>query len=125
MLYWAEGDKCRNSVRISTSDPEVLVFFAKFLREHFDVANAKMLIACNLFADHLEHLREIERYWLARVALPSSSLRKSMVNVYSKYSKKTRTNRPALRNLQARCPQHAHRPDDLRVDAGVRMLRAS
>ncbi|HEY2542071.1 MAG TPA: hypothetical protein VGH92_03370 [Gaiellaceae bacterium] len=93
MLHWAEGDKCRNSVRISNSDPEVLVFFASFLREHFGVADAKMLVACNLFADHVDRQREIERYWLDRLGLPPSSLRKSMVNVYSKYSKKTRTNR--------------------------------
>ncbi len=93
MLYWAEGDKCRNSVRISNADPEVLVFFAKFLRTHFGVADEKMLVACNLFADHLDRQREIERYWLDRLGVPPSSLRKSMVNVYSKYSKKTRKNR--------------------------------
>ena len=37
MLFWAEGDKQRNTVRISNADPEVLVFFAGFLREHFGV----------------------------------------------------------------------------------------
>ena len=93
MLYWAEGDKCRNSVRISNADPEVLVFLSKFLRTHFGVADEKMLVACNLFADHLDRQREIERYWLDRLGVPPSSLRKSMVNVYSKYSKKTRKNR--------------------------------
>lgn len=30
MLYWAEGAKARNSVKITNSDPEVLVYFAKF-----------------------------------------------------------------------------------------------
>ena len=90
MLYWAEGDKCRNSVRISNSDPEVLVFFSTFLREQFGVRDEKMLIACNLFADHIERQRDIERHWLDRLGLPPSSLRKSTVNVYSKYSQKKR-----------------------------------
>lgn len=93
MLYWAEGDKCRNSVRISNSDPEVLVFFAAFLRTHFEVESDRILLSCNLFADHIERQRAIERYWLERLGLPPTSLRKSMVNIYSKYSKKTRTNR--------------------------------
>ena len=94
MLYWAEGDKCRNSVRISNADPELLVLFVSFLREHFEVPNERMNIACNLFADHLEQQREIEHFWLTRLGLSPRSLRKSTVNVYSKYSKKARTNRP-------------------------------
>src|SRR3982750_2023072 len=49
MLYWAEGDKCRNAVRIANSDPEVLVVFVEFLRRHFEVGPEKVTIACNLF----------------------------------------------------------------------------
>jgi hypothetical protein len=45
-----------------------------------------MKIHCNLFADHLERQREIEDFWLAVLGLPRSSLRKSIVNAYSKYS---------------------------------------
>lgn len=52
-----------------------------------------MSVYCNLFADHLERQREIEDYWLARIGLPRACLRKSMVNVYSKYSKKKRIGR--------------------------------
>lgn len=48
---------------------------------------------CNLFADHLERQREIERFWLEALRLPQSCLRKSKVNVYSKHSQKKRQNR--------------------------------
>jgi hypothetical protein len=41
-------------------------------------------ITCNLF---------VEKFWLDTLALPSASLCKSVVNVYSKYTKKKRTNR--------------------------------
>ena len=78
---------------MSNSDPEVLVVFAAFLRDYFAVPPERMTIACNLFADHLDRQREIESYWLTRLGLPPSSLRKSMVNIYSKHSKKTRKNR--------------------------------
>jgi transcriptional regulator with XRE-family HTH domain len=91
MLYWAEGAKERNSLKIVNSDPALLNVFAAFLRRHFEVPSESMLIRCNLFADHLERQREIEAYWLATLQLPESSLRRSMVNVYSKYSLKKRT----------------------------------
>jgi predicted transcriptional regulator len=93
MLYWAEGDKCRNSVRIANADPELIACFAAFLREHFCVASERMTLSCNLFADHVERQHEIEQYWLDRLGLPPSSLRKSIVNVYSKYSLKKRANK--------------------------------
>lgn len=93
MLYWAEGDKSRNSVRITNSDPELVLSFATFLRQQFEVPSDRMNIHCYLFADHLEHQCKVEQFWLSRLALPSSSLRKSVVNVYSKYSLKKRANK--------------------------------
>jgi hypothetical protein len=93
MLLWAEGDKCRNYVGMSNSDPEVLVFFARFLREEFAVSDTDMRVYCNLFADHFDRQRAIEGYWLERLELPRSSLGKTMVNVYSRYSLKKRTNK--------------------------------
>ena len=43
--------------------------------------------------DHLDRQVAIEDYWLARLELPRLCLRKSVVNVYSKYSLKKRTNK--------------------------------
>jgi hypothetical protein len=48
---------------------------------------------CNLFADHIERQDEIEQFWLDVAQLSKRSLCKSYVNVYSKHSKKKRTNR--------------------------------
>jgi hypothetical protein len=89
----AEGAKQRNSLKVTNADPEVLVFFARFLREHFVVRNEAMRVYCNLFADHLDRQCQIEDFWLMRLGLDRSSLRKSVVNVYSKHSQKKRTNR--------------------------------
>lgn len=93
MLYWAEGGKGRNQVRLSNSDPEVVRFFVRFLRECFELDDADIKVTCHLFADHLERHREIEQFWLDVLELPPSSLCRSVVNVYSKYSKKKRRNR--------------------------------
>jgi hypothetical protein len=93
MLHWAEGDKCRNSVRLSNSDPELVATFLGFLRRHFAVRDEEIAVYCNLFADHAERQGEIEEFWLAKLRLPRASLRKSSVNVYSKHSQKKRRNK--------------------------------
>lgn len=92
-LYWAEGEKCRNSVKIVNSDPQLLALFLSFLRTHFAVPNDWVGIACNLFADHLVRQQEIENYWLALLRLDRTSLKKTTINRYSKYSQKKRTNK--------------------------------
>jgi hypothetical protein len=93
MLYWAEGDKCRHAVTLSNSDPDLLSYFADFLRTYFAVTDDQFRVHCNLFADHVQSQRDIEQFWLARLSLPISCLRKSMVNSYSKYSQKKRVNK--------------------------------
>ena len=93
MLFWAEGSKERNSVIVTNADPEVLAFFGRFLRLEFGVTDEAMAIHCNLFADHLARQREIEQFWLDTLQLPPTALRKSIVNVYSKYSQKKRDNK--------------------------------
>jgi hypothetical protein len=92
MLYWAEGAKHPNAAKLSNSDPEVLRFFARFLRTCFHVPDGKMRVWCNLFADHVDRQHEIEGFWLDVLGLPQACLTKSTVNVYSKYSKRTRIN---------------------------------
>jgi hypothetical protein len=92
MLYWAEGAKERNVVGLSNSDADVVRFFLSFLRACFDVPDERVAIRCNLFADHLVRQREVEDFWLGYLGLPSTSLRKSIVNVYSKYSQRKRKN---------------------------------
>jgi hypothetical protein len=93
MLYWAEGAKDRNQIRFTNSDPEMARFFVRFLRTYFNLRDENIKVTCNLFADHVERQREIETFWLETLRLPPSSLCKSTVNVYSKYSKKKRTNK--------------------------------
>ncbi len=93
MLYWAEGSKRRNQLCFSNSDPEMVRFFVAFLKRYFDVRDTDIRITCHLFADHIEHQREVEQFWLNEAGLPCESLRKSVVNVYSRSSKRKRINK--------------------------------
>ena len=92
MLYWAEGAKSRNVVRLANSDSEVLRFFLAIPPAHFAVPDEKVRLWCNLFADHLPRQHEIEGFWLDVLELPRECLNKSTVNVYSKYSERKRKN---------------------------------
>jgi hypothetical protein len=83
----------RTAAELSNSDPEVIRFFAEFLRTCFGVPSERMRICCHLFADHVARQQEIEQFWLDIAGLPQSSLRKSMVNHYSRSSQRKRTNR--------------------------------
>jgi hypothetical protein len=93
MLFWAEGSRGRNSVIFTNSDPAMVKYFVRFLRECFAVPDDRIRITCNLFADHAERQQEIEDFWLETTGLPRSRLAKSIVNVYSKHSKKKRRNK--------------------------------
>ena len=93
MLYWAEGSKRRNQLCFSNSDPEMVRFFIAFLKTYFDIRARDIRITCHLFADHIEHQREVEQFWLNEAGLPGESLRKSVVNVYSRSSKRKRINK--------------------------------
>ena len=68
-------------------------FFAGFLRANFDVQEERIAVTCNLFADHVEKQREIEDFWLETLGLTRANLRRTIVNRYSKYSKKKRRNK--------------------------------
>jgi transcriptional regulator with XRE-family HTH domain len=92
MLYWAEGSKSRNQLAFSNSDPDMVRTFVRFLRAYFDLRPVDIRLACYLYADHAARQREIERFWLEVTGLTRPSLRKSVVNVYSKYSARKRIN---------------------------------
>jgi hypothetical protein len=90
MLCWAEGSKERNQLQFYNSDSAVARFFVDFLKTYFGLRGDEIRITCHLYADHLERQQEVEQHWLDALGLPPTSLRKSVVNVYSKYSQMKR-----------------------------------
>jgi hypothetical protein len=47
MLYWADGEKDRNTLRFYNSDPETVRLFVSFLR-YFDLRDEEIKITCYL-----------------------------------------------------------------------------
>lgn len=102
MLYWAEGAKDRNTLSFTNSDPAMMAFFVRFLRTHFAVPDRGIRVRCHLFvADAVERER-IEQEWLDVLGLPRSCLSPSMVNRYSRSSRKKRRGMLPLGTCQIR-----------------------
>jgi hypothetical protein len=80
MLYWAEGTKGRNQVRLCNSDLNMLSFFRRFLTSCFDVAPQRFSLSLHVYLGNGRSIREIEDYWLEALELPRTCLRKHSIN---------------------------------------------
>ncbi len=80
MLYWAEGNKCRSRLSLANSDRPMVVFFARFLRECFEVEAGRFTVTLNVYLGNGLSLKEVERHWLTALELPTTCLRKHTLN---------------------------------------------
>jgi transposase-like protein len=80
MLYWAEGSKTRNCVQLVNADPDLLATFLNFLRTCYAVPARAVTFSVNCFLGNGLSLAEVETWWLARLGLPGTCLRKAVVN---------------------------------------------
>jgi transposase len=80
MLFWAEGAKRRNTIQFTNSDPNMLAVFRKFLVEAMAIPPDEIAMSINVYTNNGMTIEEIERYWLDLLKLPSTSVRKHMLN---------------------------------------------
>jgi hypothetical protein len=78
MLYWAEGAKSRCAIGFSNSDPRMVLLFRRFLTD--SLGREAIRLSLNVYTNNGLSIEEIERYWLDLLGLPTSSLRKHMLN---------------------------------------------
>lgn len=88
-LYWGEGSKDRNSVKISNSDLYLLLIFKRFLFECFGISNEDIMLRIQCY-DDIHSVEEIENYWLRNLEIPRSCIRKTTINKVSPYSTEKR-----------------------------------
>jgi hypothetical protein len=79
MLYAGSGDKAnRQLVRLSSSDPLLIVVFVRFMRKYFPIETKdKMKLTILSYEDH--HIPTIEGYWLKMTGLQRENLYKTQV----------------------------------------------
>jgi hypothetical protein len=86
MLYWGEGAKARNVLRLSNSDCDLIEFFVRFLRESLLIEDTAIAIRIYCYLGNGFTKEEIEQYWLNALNLPRESLRKTVINAQPRSS---------------------------------------
>jgi transcriptional regulator with XRE-family HTH domain len=90
MLYWAEGTRSRNQLGFTNSDPDMVDLFVHCLRRCYGVSDQRIALTINVHLGNGLTLEEIEEWWLRRLGLPRSSLRRPVVNRPSRASQRKR-----------------------------------
>ncbi len=90
LLYWGEGAKSRHSLSFANSDVEMVRVWMNLLRTSLQAAEERIRITCYLYADHTEVQTGIEDFWLRVTGLSRSNMCRSMVNNYSRSSRRKR-----------------------------------
>lgn len=84
-LYWAEGRKARD-FEITNSDPNLIIFFVKWLNDIFGINPDKLTASLNIY--HQQKEEEIKRFWSDLTEIPIDNFRKSYIKPSSKNYKK-------------------------------------
>jgi len=80
MLYWAEGAKSRNSLKLANSDPNMLAFFTRFLKECFGVSPDDFVARVNCYTTPELSADDVELYWSAKLGIPRAVFQKATVD---------------------------------------------
>ena len=80
MLYWAEGRKRRNSLELTNSDPDMLQFYMRFLRESLGVEDGQIRLEINCYVNNGISESQIAQFWLEKLQLTQHCLVKTQVN---------------------------------------------
>lgn len=91
MLYWAEGEKNRNRVYMSNSDPNLLKIFKEFLQEFYKIPNEKFKIY--IHCHNAEDAIIFENKWLEELSLCKDNLGKTTILNSEKHNTGKRSNK--------------------------------
>ena len=78
MLFWAEGNKERTTVRLVNTDRDMVRFFVDFLKQYFNCEVKDFTIRVDAYLDNGKTSTEIENYWVSELGLSRECLRKSV-----------------------------------------------
>lgn len=91
-LFWGEGNKCKNAIRLTNSDPKMLSFFVDFLRRYFNISKNDITFNFQYYLNNDLTFEDIVNYWSNQLELPKSSLRKGTLK--SQYYSNSKVKHP-------------------------------
>jgi hypothetical protein len=81
ILYWTEGARSnnRNSVKFSNTDVAMVTLFTNFMKTYFNVEDTDICLKMYCWLNNGVSLTEIENFWIEKLNLNKSNLRKSYI----------------------------------------------
>jgi hypothetical protein len=80
MLYWAEGSKNRNTVKLANSDPRMVAMFSRFLTRSLGIPPDRIRLTVNVYTGNGLSVEHIEAHWLRAAGLTPDCVRKHTLN---------------------------------------------
>ena len=74
------GAKGRNTIKFTNSDPQMALFFRRFLTDALAIELDEIVMTLNVYTNNGMTIEEIERYWLDLLGLPATAVRKHTLN---------------------------------------------
>jgi transcriptional regulator with XRE-family HTH domain len=93
MMHWAEGAKDKNRVNISNTDSFFLRLWLEFIWQFFDIQPSDIALHIHCYLNNNKTQQQIESYWLKKLGLSKSNLRKTVVVTKHKFSTGAKNNR--------------------------------
>jgi hypothetical protein len=75
-LFWAEGNKEKNTIRFTNTDPLMMKFFVDFLKKYFNIKSDDIKLTVNCYLNNGLTVEDIQKYWMKLLGLSTESLRK-------------------------------------------------
>lgn len=75
LLYWCEGNKSRNTVRFSNSDPDMMKLFISFIRKYFIVEDSKLTLYVGCTEFNERSWEEIALFWSKLLHIPITQIK--------------------------------------------------
>ena len=91
-IYWGEGTKAnKNSVRVGNTDPDLLLYFIKFLTKNYNIKTSKLRFGLQIFSDISE--MECLYFWCKKLCISRDQFYKVVITKSFKkgtYSRKVK-----------------------------------
>ncbi len=78
-LYWGEGDKKDNMVRLGNSDPQMVKFMINWFEEIWGFKKNQIKLHIGINQIHKKRLKKVENYWSKTTGIPKSQFGKTVL----------------------------------------------
>ncbi|TSC85340.1 MAG: hypothetical protein G01um101416_920 [Microgenomates group bacterium Gr01-1014_16] len=81
-LYWAEGTKKSRSIVFCNSDPDMIIFFIKWLKTTFNISQVELKCAVGINEAHKQRETKVKNYWSSLTDIPLVNFTKTSFKKY-------------------------------------------